>query len=295
MTRLLKIPEVLRGTEFVKVAGPAGDWIVLINCEAHDALDSHHIQPMTDRRHGIGANTVISLQILTTQNALASLSLKAWDSHGQILGEHSEAARVATHVVGQLQGNTPDKSQYLTIVTPSGAVNTVYTPGYVGVDIGHWSYKNSSSVNDGADMLVMAAGLVDPRPGLSIKIQELHVTVAVESQAELDKIDLEIAPSLEPQEDSHEISSVAFVVPQEPLLQDGAGHLILRAYNHSQDPMQMVQTSAAAVLAFQTWSGLEQLSTWTTQTPDGEIMIQLHEDNRVSTFLALRIVFRGTI
>src|SRR5699024_4423396 len=145
----------------------------------------------------------------------------------------------------------------------------------------------------GSDTLVMAAGLTDPRPGLSIRAQNLHVTVAVESLEELAGIDLAQAPSIDPE--ASEPTGVNFVVPHDPLMVEGIGQLALRHHPAVHGVSDLGTAAATATIAFQLWTGLTQLSLWNVSTPCGDIVVQLHEGQRISTFAALSTAFIGRL
>ncbi len=289
-----RVRESLVNSRFLKIGGPAGDWIVFHEPTPVVELTPEHVQWLCDRSLGIGASGVVVTTPLPETTHQSAFHLTAWLADGKPAENLTEAARVATYALAAL-----DKIQYAETThhvfnSSFGLTTTVYTPSYVGVDIGQWSYTAPETASvAGSDSLVMAAGLTDPRPGLSIRTTTPHLTIAVESLEELEGIDLSQRPSIEPP--VSEPTSINFVVPQEPLVVEGMGQLAMRHYAAEYATEDLASAAAAATVAFQVWAGLPHLSIWNVSTPHGNIVVQLHDDQRVSTFLTLFTVFFGRL
>lgn len=291
-----KLRETFAGSRFVKATGPMGDWIVFHDATATLSLTQEQITTLCDRRAGIGGTGVVVVTGPEESSAQAGSrhQIAAWGSDGAILQNLSEAARVATSVMAARGTIDPDETSHHVFATGSELITTVFTPAVIGVDIGQWSYNAPETAEAaGSDALVMTAGLVDPRPGLSIHTQHDHVIIAVETIDELNAIDLSQKPSIEPPVEKQ--TSVGFVVPLDPLIDHGMGQLMLRHYSEADNTHDVASASAAAAVAFQNWSGLHQLNLWNVNTPQGEIVVQLHEHRRVSTFANVSAVFFGSL
>lgn len=291
-----KLRETLAGSRFVKVTGPMGDWIVFHDATATLALTQEQITTLCNRRTGIGGTgvVVVSEPQESSDHAGPRHQIAAWGSDGATLQDLSEAARVATSVMAARGVIDAEETSHHVFAAGSELLTTVYTPAFIGVDIGQWSYTAPETAKAaGSDALVMTAGLVDPRPGLSIHTQHDHVTIAVETIDELEAIDLSQKPSIEPPVEQQ--TSVGFVVPLDPLIDRGMGQLKLRHYSEADNTHDLASASAAAAVAFQNWSGLHQLSLWNVNTAQGEIVVQLHEHRRVSTFANVSPVFFGSL
>lgn len=293
-------PALLRqthgGTRFVKVTGPTGDWIVFYNPPTDFALTSADIITLCDRFRGIGATGVVLVREPAPRGAATHghHHLAAWLATGDPLHHMSEPARAATQTMATLQKFPADETSHQVFHTDIGMITTVYTPAYIGVDIGQWSYADATTAEAaGSDALVMAAGLTDPRPGLSLVVERHHVVIAIETLDELAAINLDQQPSVEPTGDQP--LSIGFVVPQDPLVAQGMGRLIMRHYNATDTPSDMGSATAAAAMAFQLWSGLKAPRIWSVTTPRGEIVVQLHDERRLSTFASLTTVFFGKL
>src|SRR5699024_715548 len=151
--------------------------------------------------------------------------------------------------------------------------NTVSTRTHIGVDLGTWQYTTpENAIEVGSDVLVMAAGLTDPRPGLGIQLHGNHVMIAVESQNELDTIDLRQVPSVEPADVASE--RIHSICPDTPLIDQGMGHLQLRHRASGGEATFLGAACASAAIAFRNWSGLEQVMLWQVNTGWGPIIVQ---------------------
>lgn len=288
--------QTLAGTRFVKITGPVGDWIVF--SDPHDVLELTEAQIVTlcDRTAGVGATGVVVVQPAQHNPSGTSPQhrITAWQSDGHPASNMTEPARIATCVLAVLKNIPSDETSHHVFETDFGPVTTVYTPSYIGVDIGQWEFVDSATADAaGSDAFVMAAGLTDPRPGLSIHVQNHHVTVAVETLEELEAIDLQQQPSLEPSANAP--TSINFVIPQDPLMADSMGQLRLRNYTGKQHGQDLASATAAATVALQTWTGLQQLTVWNVATQYGDIVVQIHDENRLSTFAKLSTVFFGKL
>lgn len=286
------IPDSLVGAHFVKVTGPAGDWIVFHDAST-PALTKEQIVALCDRRSGVGATGIVVLSPADekTEHVAARNRLTAWHADGSDVRDVTEPARAATSLLAATGVIDHNDTSHLTFQKDTSLVTTVYTPAYIGVDLGQWSYQHpETATTAGSDALVMTAGLPDPRPGLSIRIQHDHIIIAVETREELEGIDLSQEPSIEPVPD--EQTTVGFVVPQDPLIVTGMGQLMMRSSAKIGDHT-LASATAAASIAFQQWSGLEQLKVWKVHTPSGDIVVQLHDHNRISTFASVPPVFFG--
>lgn len=290
------IRQQLAGTRFVKISGPAGDWIVFYDPTDALELTASHITALCDRVTGVGATGAVIVQPARHNPSGTSpqYRLQAWHADGSFATNMTEPARVATCVLAVLQEIASAETSHHVFETASGPITTVYTPSYIGVDIGRWEFADSETAHAaGSDVLVMAAGLTDPRPGLAIAVQGIHITIAVESDAELMAIDLDQQPSVDPRSDG--TISVSFVVPQDPLINQGMGQLRLRNYTDKQHSHDLSLATAAATIAFQTWAQLTQLNVWNVATDHGDIVVQIHDQHRLSTFAKLSTVFFGKL
>ncbi|NWN89068.1 MAG: hypothetical protein HLX51_11115 [Micrococcaceae bacterium] len=288
--------QTLAGTRFVKIAGPVGDWIVFYDAADAITLTEKRVIALCDRVGGVGARGVVLIAPAqdSSSGTTPQSRIEAWHADGAPAHNMTEPARAATCGLAVLNKISVEETSHHIFESNFGPITTVYTPSYIGVDIGQWAFTEPNTAEAaGSDVLVMAAGLTDPRPGLSVHIQTNHVTIAVESVHELETIDLEQQPSLEPPPTMP--TSTSFVVPQDPLMDEQMGQLRLRSYTENRNDHDLASAAAAATVAFQTWSGLKQLKIWNVATEHGDIVVQMHEKQRLSTFAKLSTAFFGTL
>jgi ABC-type Fe3+-hydroxamate transport system substrate-binding protein len=95
-----------------------------------------------------------------------------------------------------------------------------------------------------SEVTVSAKNLTVNRPGLPIGVGNPHVVVALADEAELDALDLGEAPVVTPT--PPEGANVEFVVPAEPLVVDGVGHIRMRVHERGSGETLSCGTGAAA-------------------------------------------------
>jgi diaminopimelate epimerase len=135
------------------------------------------------------------------------------------------------------------------------------------VDLGPWRVDES-------DVLVRARGGGAPRPGLGIDVGNPHVVVALPDTGELDALDLAAVPQLHP-EPPHG-ANIEFVVPSDPLVQDGVGSIRMRVFERGVGETLSCGTGvAAAALAVRHWAGPAAPDRWTVAVPGGTLGVRV--------------------
>jgi diaminopimelate epimerase len=133
------------------------------------------------------------------------------------------------------------------------------------VDLGSWSLQ-------GGEPLVRAKNLPVARPGLGIDVGNPHVVVALASDEELDSVDLAYIPVLDPE--AREGVNVEFVVPADPLIQDGVGRIRMRVHERgSGETLACGTGAAAAALAIRHWAGDAAPDAWRVEVPGGLLQV----------------------
>jgi diaminopimelate epimerase len=104
------------------------------------------------------------------------------------------------------------------------------------------------------DVMVQAEGLSVARPGLAINVGNPHVVVALAEQSELDELNLQRAPKLDPAPEAG--ANIEFVVPADPLVQAGVGSIRMRVHERGSGETLSCGTGiVAASLATRYWAG----------------------------------------
>ena len=156
----------------------------------------------------------------------------------------------------------------LPVATRAGIVEVAGSPkGTYQVDMGRWKFREG-------DVVVSARGLDVSRPGISITVPNPHVVVALASKAELQALDLSIAPVVEPA--PPEGANVEFVVPADPMVVDGVGVISMRVHERGVGETQSCGTGAmAAALATRHWAGEGAPHHWRVEVPGGTLGVRM--------------------
>ena len=100
------------------------------------------------------------------------------------------------------------------------------------------------------------------------------MVVALASDDELDALDLSVIPQLEPE--APEGANVEFVVPGEPLVVDGVGHIRMRVHERgSGETLSCGTGAAAAALATRHWAGAGAPNQWRVEVPGGVLGVRM--------------------
>jgi diaminopimelate epimerase len=158
------------------------------------------------------------------------------------------------------------------------------------VDLGRWKL-------DGGEPLVRARELPVARPGLGINIGNPHVVVALADEDELDSADLGYIPQLDPVPEGG--ANVEFVVPGEPLVKDGVGHIRMRVHERgSGETLSCGTGAAAAALATRYWAGDGAPNQWRVELPGGTLGVRMwaaEDGEHVSLSGPAELVYDGEL
>jgi diaminopimelate epimerase len=158
------------------------------------------------------------------------------------------------------------------------------------VDLGRWAL-------DGGEPLVRAKDLQVARPGLGIDVGNPHVVVALSSEEELAQADLAFVPQLDPEPAGG--VNVELVVPADPLVVDGVGHITMRVHERGSGETLSCGTGAvAAALATRHWAGEAAPHQWRVQVPGGVLGVRMfptEDGEHVGLSGPAELVFDGVV
>jgi len=178
----------------------------------------------------------------------------------------------------------------LTVGTRAGVRDLQRNQRGFQVDLGRWRL-------DGGEPLVRAKNLPVARPGLGINVGNPHVVVAVSSLDELAGIDLGYVPVLDPVPEAG--ANVEFVVPSDPLIVDGVGHITMRVHERGSGETFSCGTGAvAAALATRHWAGAGAPNNWRVDVPGGTLGVRMwpaEDGEHVSLSGPATLVFEGEL
>ena len=273
----------LAGLPFSKGHGTGNDFVLIA-----DPGDAHEITPeqvaqLCDRHIGIGGDGLIRAvpsrflpegRILLEQDPDAEWFMDYRNGDGSLSEMCGNGVRVFVHflIAEKLVDLGPGET--LTIGTRGGIKKVVRTANGYAVDMGPWEFIFPQEATSKAmDALVSADGLEVARPGLSVSMGNPHTVVALAELKELSATQLFKAPVVDPKPANG--TNVEFVVPADPLVEDGVGTITMRVHERGVGETQSCGTGAcAAAVAIRHWAGNTAPNDWHVMVPGGVVDVK---------------------
>jgi diaminopimelate epimerase len=266
------MPEI----HFTKGHGTGNDFVLFADPDGEIDLSAAQLAAIADRRFGVGGDGVLravrSQSLAEGAAALAEDDGAEWfmdyhNSDGSVSEMCGNGIRVFARFLVDNGLVSLGKGDTLAIGTRAGVRDVQANATGYQVDLGRWRL-------DGFEPLVRARELPVQRPGLGINVGNPHVVVALASDAELDALDLSVIPQLEPE--APEGANVEFVVPADPLVVDGVGHIRMRVHERgSGETLSCGTGAAAAALAVRHWAGAGAPHQWRVEVPGGVLGVRM--------------------
>ncbi|WP_300267223.1 diaminopimelate epimerase [Microbacterium sp.] len=284
---------------FTKGHGTGNDFVIIADPEGELELAPEQVAALCDRHFGIGADGVLrvvrSAAIDGGAATLAEEPDAEWfmdyrNADGSIAEMCGNGVRVFAHYLVRAGLATIEQGSTLPIGTRAGVRDvTTSSTGYQ-VDLGRWRLS-------GDDPLAKARGLDVARPGLGIDVGNPHVVVALASEQELVGLELEYIPELEPV--LPDGANVEFVVPGDPLVRDGIGHVTMRVFERGVGETLSCGTGVAATaLAVRHWAGENAPDNWRVEVPGGTLGVRMfptEDGEHVALSGPAQLVYSGTV
>jgi len=261
---------------FTKGQGTGNDFVLFSDPDGEVDLTPSQIAAICDRHFGVGADGVLravrSANIDAGAASLAEDDAAEWfmDYHngdGSIAEMCGNGIRVFARYLIDNGLATLAPGETLVIGTRSGVRDVQLNKLGFQVDLGRWAL-------DGGEPLVRAKNLQVARPGLGINVGNPHVVVALADDEELEDADLSFIPHLEPV--PVDGANVEFVVPSDPLVRDGVGHIRMRVHERgSGETLSCGTGAAAAALATRYWAGDGAPNNWSVTVPGGVVGVRM--------------------
>lgn len=262
--------------EFTKGQGTGNDFVLILDLEGNLDISPAQVASICDRHFGIGADGLIrvvpSNLISEGANTLSEEPSAYWfmdyrNADGSIAEMCGNGVRVfARYLTEKGLVDLPD-GQVLHIGTRAGVRDIQKNKAGFAVDMGRWK-------PDSQDVLVSARGLEISRSSQGINVGNPHLVVALASKAELDSLDLSVAPELEPNPSSG--ANIEFVVPADPLVTNGVGKISMRVFERGVGETLSCGTGiVAAALATRLWAGVDAPNQWTVEVPGGTLGVRM--------------------
>lgn len=277
------LPATLAGLPFAKGHGTGNDFVLVADVEGARNLTAEEVAAVCDRHRGVGADGFIRAvrsEYVPEGRALLQTAPEAeWfmdyrNSDGSVSEMCGNGVRVfvhfllAEHLVELAEGES------LVIGTRAGLKTVSRTAGGYAVDMGPWEFiYPDHAAAKAMDAVVEAEGLEVPRPALSVSMGNPHTVVALAELAELAATNLASAPSVQPVPENG--TNVEFVVPAEPLVEDGVGLITMRVHERGVGETLSCGTGAcAAAAAIRFWAGAEAPDSWAVTVPGGVVGVR---------------------
>ncbi|WP_028279408.1 diaminopimelate epimerase [Arthrobacter sp. H5] len=275
----------LSGVPFTKGHGTGNDFILIADPDGLLEIGAHQAAAACDRHRGLGADGLIRAvrstlvpegRALLQTNPDAEWFMDYRNADGSISEMCGNGVRVFVQFLISNRLMALDNGGTAVIATRAGIKVVERTTSGYSVDMGPWEFIHPEDANGkGMDSLVEADGLEVPRPALSISMGNPHTVVALAELAELRATRLADAPQVQPQP-AHG-TNVEFVVPHDPLVHDGVGHVTMRVHERGVGETQSCGTGAcAAAAATRFWAGTGAPADWVVRVPGGEVGVRFH-------------------
>ena len=284
---------------FTKGQGTGNDFVLFSDPEGESELTPTQIAAVCDRRFGVGADGVIrAVRSANLDAGAASLAddpqavwfMDYWNADGTVSEMCGNGIRVFTNYLidqGLVDLSVNDS---IAIGTRAGVRTVRRTATGFEADLGVWRL-------DGGEPLVRGKSLPVARPGLGIDVGNPHVVVALADDDELDGLDLAYQPVIEPEPEAG--ANIEFVVPAEPLVEDGVGRIRMRVHERGSGETLSCGTGAvASALAVRYWAGEAAPDRWRVQVPGGVLgvrMFQAADGEHAALSGPAELVFDGVL
>jgi diaminopimelate epimerase len=284
---------------FTKGQGTGNDFVLFSDPEGDTELTPTQIAAVCDRRFGVGADGVIrAVRSRNLDDGASALAedpsavwfMDYWNADGTVSEMCGNGIRVFTsYLLDQGLAELPPGGS-IAIGTRAGVRSVRRTATGFQADLGTWRL-------DGGEPLVRAKSLPVARPGLGIDVGNPHVVVALADDGELDGLDLAYQPILDPAPEAG--ANIEFVVPAEPLVEDGVGRIRMRVHERGSGETLSCGTGAvASALAVRYWAGESAPNDWRVQVPGGVLgvrMFQAEDGEHVALAGPAELVYDGVL
>jgi len=283
---------------FTKGQGTGNDFVLYLDLDGSNDLSVSQVVELCDRRFGIGADGVIrvvkSAHLPEGARALAEEPTAEWfmdyrNSDGSIAEMCGNGIRVFARYLTEKGLVDLVEGKVLHVGTRAGVKDIQKNKAGFAVDMGRWKPESN-------EYLVRSHGIDVARPGQGINVGNPHVVVALAEETELQSLDLNREPKLEPKPESG--ANIEFVVPAEPLVTNGVGKISMRVFERGVGETMSCGTGVvAAALATRLWAGSEAPNQWTVEVPGGTLGVRMfptEEGEHVGLSGPAELSFEGT-
>lgn len=260
---------------FTKGHGTGNDFVLVLDADGELSLSKAQIAKICDRHFGIGADGLIRVvrsanlpegRLILEQEANATWFMDYYNADGTEAEMCGNGIRVFARFLTERGLAHIEGGSTLAVGTRDGVKDITKSSNGFAVDLGRWRLEGEA--------VVEVSGLSVARPAQGIDVGNPHAVVALASESELADLRLLDAPGVEPEPAAG--VNVEFVVPKDPMVKDGVGHISMRVYERGVGETLSCGTGiAAAALATRFWAGPEAPSSWQVSVPGGVVGVRM--------------------
>ena len=282
---------------FTKGQGTGNDFVLVLDADGEINLTQEQIAKICDRHFGIGADGFIRViksashpdgQAILAEEPGAVWFMDYYNADGSTAEMCGNGTRVFARYLTERGLVELADGETLSIGTRAGVKDLQRNMSGFAVDIGRWKL-------DGGEALIHTDGLEVARPGIGINVGNPHYVVALASSRELAGLDLYEEPGIEPSPENG--ANVEFVVPAEPMVKDGVGHINMRVFERGVGETLSCGTGiCAAALATRHWAGAGAPNIWQVRVPGGVLGVRMfatEDGEHVGLSGAAELVYDG--
>ena len=283
---------------FTKGHGTGNDFVLILDADGELNLTKAQIARICDRHFGIGANgliRVVKSEYIAEGRAVlkdepnAIWFMDYYNADGTTAEMCGNGIRVFARFLTERGLAQIVDGSTLPVGTRDGVKDLTRSANGFAVDLGRWKLEEES--------LVEAQGLDVARPAQGIDVGNPHAVVALAELKDLATLNLIDAPVISPEPASG--ANVEFVVPNDPMVQNGVGHISMRVFERGVGETLSCGTGvAAAALATRFWAGTEAPSQWQVSVPGGVVGVRMfatEDGEHVAISGPAELVFDGEI
>jgi diaminopimelate epimerase len=284
---------------FTKGHGTGNDFVLILDPAGEISITAEQIASICDRHFGIGADGFI--RVIKSENHVDGKKILAeepgavwfmdyYNADGSIAEMCGNGTRVFARYLTERGLVDLADGETLSIGTRAGVKDLQRNMSGFAVDIGRWKF-------DGPETLIHAEGIEVARPGIGLNLGNPHYVVALASSRELASLELHEEPGIQPYPENG--ANVEFVVPSEPMVKDGVGHISMRVFERGVGETLSCGTGiCAAALATRHWAGAGAPNIWQVRVPGGVLGVRMfatEDGEHVGLSGAAELVYDGQI
>lgn len=260
---------------FTKGHGTGNDFVLVLDPEGELELSSSQISRICNRHFGVGADGFIRVvksanlpegRAVLDQEPSAIWFMDYYNADGSKAEMCGNGVRVFARYLTERGLAEIVEGSTLPVGTRDGVKDLTRSSNGFAVDLGRWRLDGESEV--------MVQGLDVARPAQGIDVGNPHAVVALASDDELKALRLSDSPNVEPIPVNG--INVEFVVPKEPMVSNGVGHISMRVFERGVGETLSCGTGiAAAALATRYWAGADAPNQWQVSVPGGLVGVRM--------------------